>query len=312
VDEDMVDAFYGRAAADWHGKSFLSESAPKDPEASRIFFIDLDIYITKDREWQTQDAISAVTFFLQQVCPLPSHPLSLLTPTAVVSLQLEPMVKEKRCLTTYISTAGVTEVEVDGGVNKIKVGVHFYLPHLFVDAKLHSNLRTILLHRVINANSDHIAFNDESPGHLLVNSWPDVLDKNLGALRMYTASKAGACLHTKEERKELGCNKKGPTHHRLNFGRRYKLIEILKFDEETKEFGRDETLASTYGGVDGDDPVNQRELRKLVSVCVCSVYTTSVCIDLSSLLDSPLSLYRRSCARSCFAASPSLPAWMRT
>lgn len=129
-----------------------------------------------------------------------------------------------------------------------------------MDQDTHIAVRNVLLATVSTASSDHIAFTSDHAGFVLIKPWSDVLDKNIKCLRFLQSNKAGPCLHSKEERKTLKCN--GRKKHKLDFGRQYKIINILKF--EGGEFLVDRIQMMNYKHIH-DDFIDDATEKKLVS-----------------------------------------------
>ena len=222
-----LSGFYSAASVGWLQPTFISEVAVDN----HILFFDLDIYVTTDTVWTSQHTLRTVLFFLSKIQQLTDDDDSL----QCVITQAEPTLKKGK----------------NGAEDKIKVGIHFYLPLLFVDIPTHVKIRALLLVAAVERSSDHIAVSlDESKGDedgfLLVNSWGDVLDKAICTkpqLRLYCSSKAEHCDCVPEEG-EAKC--KG---HRINVGRRYNIIDILDVDEDGS-FVRDENAYNRFSNLD--------------------------------------------------------------
>jgi hypothetical protein len=135
-----------------------------------------------------------------------------------------------------------------------------YMPYVYVDNETHSQLRRFVLVAVHELSSDHIAVTDDDEGFLLINSWADVIDKNIKALRMVCASKARKCFHTVEEKKSLKC---GRRRHTVNVGRRYKFLDIMNWDNEDGAYKRDERKYERYSSID-DTFTNATQEQQLV------------------------------------------------
>lgn len=191
VDTDMLSAFYIHAAKAWHEPTFLSENGVP----IHILFWDLDIVVQPsheddgDHKWEQEHTMTVASYLVQ--C-------------------LHGVIPDTRCVVTW------TEPQpVDALSNLVKVGIHMYFPHVFVNTPLHLRIRQFLLGKL---GADLDVCNGLFRLH---KNWADVLDKAVcqsPRLRMLTASKAGACFHTKEERVTLKCAQK---RHRVNLGRRY-------------------------------------------------------------------------------------------
>ena len=144
-----------------------------------------------------------------------------------------------------------------------------------VNQDTHDAIRNVLLATVTAESTDHIAFSDDNPGHLLTKPWNDVLDKGTKCLRMLQSRKAGQCLHTKEERKKLKCN--SAKKHKLDFGRLYKIITILKVDGDTGDFVPDEAAIERYACIHDEftDKATEKKLVFRERVCVISLVIRS-------------------------------------
>lgn len=151
-------------------------------------------------------------------------------------------------------------MQVADGDNKLKVGIHMYMPYVYVDTETHNRLRRFVLVAVHELSSDHIAVTDVDEGFLLINSWADVIDKNIRALRMVCASKARKCFHTPAEKKSLNC---GRRRHNVNVGRRYKFLDIMNWDNDAGAYKRDERKYEHYSSIDDVFTDNKQE-QKLV------------------------------------------------
>jgi hypothetical protein len=235
VSDSNLSAFYHAASQYCTDPTFLSEIAT--PE--HILFFDLDIYISADDIWTNENSISTVSFFASKVAEL---------------------LNEDEDTTTVVITA-VTPLRVQkNGDDMMKVGVHFYFPTLFVDAATHNRVRSYLLVAVTAVSSDHIAVDGEFAGFLLKTSWSDVLDKNLRAVRLLVSSKPGKCGHNVEERKRLKCHAR---RHKVNTGRVYAFVDILKQHEDNGTFLRHTREYDKYISI-YNVPGNDSEIKKQV------------------------------------------------
>jgi len=222
VDDDMLSAFYSKAAKAWHEPTFLSENgAPV-----HILFWDLDLLVVQQEGEEDQ------TGWAQ------SHTIEIAS--TLVGL-LHGIVTDTHCVVTWTPPQPVDPVS-----RLAKVGIHMYFPNVFVDTALHLRIRQYLLGAL---GTDLGVCNNEF--HLQKN-WADVLDRAVcqsPRLRMLTASKASACYHTKEERTRLRCAAK---RHRINVGRRYLVAGGLHVSDEG-EVVADSAFDSRYADVGGTD-----------------------------------------------------------
>lgn len=210
VETDMIGAFHAKAARSWHEATFLSEIGV----AEHILFFDLDIYMADDTVWTMQHTIDTVAFLLSQLVPL---------------------VDEEDDLDTIICHVPPETVEKEGFDDQIKVGIHFYIPELYVDSATHLKLRSLLLDAATQKNPDKIGWSSDGAfeGSDLTVSWADVLDEGVcksPRLRFAPSCKAASCFHSNEEKKTLGC-KKGKSRHKVNVNRRYVFVDALRVND---------------------------------------------------------------------------------
>jgi hypothetical protein len=250
VQDENLNNFYGHLAETWHlPPTYLSEIAtPSGPH--RLFF-DLDIYVTSETPWTPEHTTNTVAFLL---------------------MQLRPLIKEKDKFECIVTQAEPQNIPVEGADDKIKVGIHMFLPYIFVSIEDHVAIRAVLLCSMVKQSSDHIGLSSDNPGCLLVTPLSQVLDKavcQVPQLRMICSNKCGKCNHTKKERVELKCNRK---NHKLNRGRMYQVVDVMDINEDG-ELVRDDQRIAQFSNLDQDaSTLDRAESRKLVSFCL------SVCL----------------------------------
>lgn len=215
-----------------------------------IFFLDLDIYVGDiGKIWTAEHTVLTATIImihLQELLPD--------TPTT--------------CIITDAKPQKITSVGCD---DKYKIGIHLFVPDVFVDVATHLKIRHYLLVVISASSPEHIGCPlpvggdiDKDAGFPLINPWSDVIDKAVcikPKLRMLPATKASNCFHTKEEKAELKC---GPKKHKINLGRKYRVIDIIKYNPVDDEFQRDASMYEKYTNLD-EDPAEVAKHAKLVS-----------------------------------------------
>jgi hypothetical protein len=224
VSAPKLTAFYSIAARFWHEPTFLSENVLEG--VHRLAF-DLDVYLEQHAEWTEELASQTGTFFADEVAKISADAAQ--STKRVILTGTEPTVVEKQ-----------------GQENKLKVGMHIYFCDTFVSGETHNNLRNYLLIRLRSAWADRIG---HPGGPVLTNGWSNALDENLRALRLVCSSKAAKCSCSPEEQKRKQCKKK---KHRVNVGRRYRVLAVFGFDPSTQTVRAIDQLTSRYKDV-GDD-----------------------------------------------------------
>jgi hypothetical protein len=231
VTDDRLDRFYEQAAKAWNEPTFLSENAGG---SEYPLFFDLDIYISGDSAWTHDDSVKTVKFLVDEMIKV------------IVD-------RDDECRVVITASEPVS-ISTDDS-DKIKVGIHFFIPSISVDSDTHIQLRAIILVLAMQVNKDRIGFDRDDEGNfvplsgkVLLNSWSDVIDKSIclrPKLRMISARKAGPCKHTKQEKADKVCPR--PNRHIMDYGRKYDVIEILEFDGQ--EFIREDTLYNRFTGL---------------------------------------------------------------